>query len=238
MCSKMYLVRRDFSICPGFHVSGDNIRDSAVHTNATLANLPEVLYKDIDFKTVSAVVGAVFCAMLATETGSIVNPIEKGHPDIVPSNAIQATERQLRNYPVGLEVKATVGNVTKGANLRAGQQRLQELTGITWQAHHREVTELVGIVWDFLSVKDSFRFPTITGIFYASDLETEDWGVISGTSGRNTKVCGMRVSGKKKMGGGWVLAVDSKDYVAKFERILTIDDGSFQNDKVLPHSSE
>jgi hypothetical protein len=152
-----------------------------------------------------------------------VNPIEKGHPDLVPPEAREATEAQLRNYPQGLEVKTTVGNVEQGANLRAGQRRIGKLTGITWQAHHREVTSFMGLVWDFANARESFAYPAITGVFYSDDLEEDDWGAISGTTGRNTKVSGLRTSGKAKMASGWVMLLDEQEYLDGFERTLGVE---------------
>jgi hypothetical protein len=138
----------------------------------------------------------------------------------VPAAAQHATEAQLRNYPKGLEVKCTVGNVEQGANLRAGQRRIGRITGITWQAHHREVKELMGLAWDFANDGEGFHYPAITGVFYCNELEEVDWGAISGTTGRNTKVSGMRISGKSKMGSGWVLLLDEQEYLDVFQRAL------------------
>lgn len=108
----------------------------------------------------------------------------------------------------------------RGANLRAGQQRIEKLSGITWQAHHREVIALMGLVWDFANRHDEFFFPAITGIFYSDDLVEADWGTISGTTGRNTKVSGMIASGKEKMASGWVLLLDEQAYLKKFAKTL------------------
>jgi hypothetical protein len=57
----------------------------------------------------------------------------------------------------------------------------------------------MGIIWDFNNSNNDFVFPMVTGVFFSSDLALEDWGVISGTTGRNTKVCGMTATGRKKM---------------------------------------
>lgn len=217
-----YLVREGFTIDVGFLITAEQTRSAADFTNDILHDLPATLYRSIDFKTVSSVVGAVFCDVLAREVGAIVNPIEKGHPDVVPQSAAGASEAQLRNYPHGLEVKSTVGNITQGANLRAGQQRVNAITGITWQAHHQEVGSLMGLVWDFASERDSFLFPAITGIFYSDKLLQQDWGAISGTTGRNTKVCGMRSSAKRKMAAGWVLLHDDARYLEVFRRTLGV----------------
>ena len=94
------------------------------------------------------------------------------------------------------------------------------LTGISWQAHHREVDELMGLVWDFIQPKDKFSFPTITAVFYADNLTSDDWGQISGTTGRNTKVTGMRIGGKRKMAKGWVTLIDDPEYLATYSRAL------------------
>lgn len=204
----------------GFPVSGRDVRLACERTGDVLGGLPSNLYKSIDYKTTSAMIGAIFCNELAVITKSYVNPIEKGHPDILPVDGSDCTEEELRNYPEGLEVKCTIGNIEKGANLRAGNNRLDKLTGITWQAHHREVTELLGLVWDFAGSGSSFSPPIITGAFYSTDLCADDWGKISGTTGRNTKVTGMTASGKAKMGRGWVVLLNSHSYVDKYSRLL------------------
>ena len=215
-----YRFNHEFSINCGFPVTMRNVASAVQQTNKSLSQLPFSLYRSIDYKTTSAIVGALFCDSVAYFTDGVVNPIEKGHPDLIPIEGEKETEEVLRNYPVGLEVKATVGNIQKGANLRAGQRRISLLTGITWQAHHRETRELMGLVWDFAKVRDDTAYPTITGVFYSDQLENHDWGKISGTTGRNTKVTGMKVSGKKKMGAGWVAIPAVELYSEKLTRLL------------------
>lgn len=212
-----------FNINVGFSVTHDNIKDAVEQTNAILADLPSTLFRSIDYKTTSAMIGAVFCDTVASLTDGIVNPIEKGHPDIIPASGADASEEELRKYPEGLEIKCTVGNITTGANLRAGETRINHLTGITWQAHHREVEELLGLIWDFVDDGHSFNYPAITGAFYSDELVEDDWGAISGTTGRNTKVTGMKTSGKEKMGNGWVAVIDNEQYLEKYQRFLKFD---------------
>ena len=215
-----YKSRSGFSINVGFAVSAVQISEAVDLTNASLTSLPAALYRSLDYKTTSAIVGSIFCNQIAGTTTGIINPIEKGHPDIIPPVGESASEAQLRNYPEGLEVKCTIGNIEQGANLRAGQRRVAKLTGISWQAHHREVKELMGLVWDFVQVKDKFLFPSLTAVFYADDLTSDDWGQISGTTGRNTKVTGMTISGKRKMANGWVTLIDDPDFWATYSRVL------------------
>jgi len=213
-----YKVNEEFSADCGFRVDAADVLHAATLTNRVLCDLPASLFRSIDFKTSSAVVGAIYCEHLADRTRSIVNPIEKGHPDILPSAAAGAAEATLRNYHCGLEIKSTIGNIAQGANLRAGARRLEQMVGITWQAHHRDVRSLMGIAWDFVQRREAFNYPAITGLFYSNDLREEDWGEISGTTGRNTKVCGMRTSGRAKMGAGWVLLWDDEGYIEMFRR--------------------
>ena len=215
-----YRVNSIFRLNCGFDVKPDSVADSAALTNGILAELPASLYRSIDFKTTSSVVGAIFCETLADKVDAIVNPIEKGHPDIVPVSANGAAEAKLRNYPEGLEIKSTIGNIELGANLRAGERRISRLTGLTWQAHHQEVTGLMGLTWDFSNTAHAFNYPAITGVFYGRDLTVADWGSIAGISGRNTKVSGMRSSGKEKMGQGWIVVLDDPEYLDAFRRYL------------------
>jgi hypothetical protein len=210
----------DVAFKTGFPVTADDIRLAAEKTNALLGELPANLFKSIDFKTTSAMIGAMFCHEIATVTGAAVNPIEKGHPDVIPNHAATLPESRLRNYPEGLEIKCTVGSVPTGSNLRAGDSRIDQLTGLTWQAHHREVKRLLGVVWDFADKGQAFHHPAITGTFYSAHLVEDDWGAISGTTGRNTKVTGMTSSGRKKMGEGWVAIEDQAKYLDKYQQIL------------------
>lgn len=214
-----YIVNNQFNINCGFQVNSNHIEIALNQTNDFLETIPSTVYRSIDYKTTSSIIGSMFCQSIANITGAIVNPIEKGHPDVIPSIGQSSSEELLRNYPEGLEVKCTVG-IKKGRDLRAGETRVNVLTGITWQAHHQEVGKLLGIVWDFVSSNQDFNYPKITAMFYANNLVTEDWGQISGTSGRNTKVTGMLSSGKSKMGQGWVALLDNQDYIETYQKIM------------------
>jgi hypothetical protein len=214
-----YIVNENFKYSSGFTVKSENVLTAINNSNNTLLHNPANLYKTVDLKTTSAILGALFCSCLADSIPeAIVNPIEKGHPDIIPENGKSATEEELRNFPYGLEIKTTVGNVKTGAKLQPGENRLHSLTGITWQAHHQEVKELMGIIWDFDNAFNDFNYPIITGIYFAANLTLDDWGAISGTTGRNTKVCGMTASGRLKMVNGWI-AVHTK-YYEKYNKLL------------------
>jgi len=217
-----YKAKINFSIYCGFSVTSDDVAYAAKTTSNQLQELPLTLFQSIDLKTLSGITSSLFSNHLAKRVGAIVNPIEKGHPDIIPVSGSNSSEEQLRNYPEGLEVKCTVGNIEKVSNLQIGEKRLLRLTSLTWQAHHREVERLLGLVIDFAGkIVEDKHFPIITAAFYADDLKLEDWGKISGTTGRSTKVTGMRASGRFKMGSGWVIIIDEKDYRQKYGSILS-----------------
>ena len=216
-----YKLNESFHKDLGFHISGIEIFKAVQNLNSFLVSLPPNLYKSIDFKTTGALIGAVFCVKLAEQIrGAVVNPIEKGYPDIIPIDGLNSSEEILRNYPKGLEVKGTIGNLKTGQKLNAGEQRISHLRGITWQAHHRDGKQLLGFIWDFINMKDGFCFPAITAVYFSDQLDTDDWGKISGTTGRNTKVTGMMKSGKKKMGNGCVLIIDDETYINRYNSLL------------------
>jgi hypothetical protein len=62
----------------------------------------------------------------------------------------------------------------------------------------------------------------LVGVFYTDTLIEDDWGAISGTTGRNTKVCGMLQTGKEKMGNGWIVLINQANYLTKLRRYLYI----------------
>jgi DNA-binding XRE family transcriptional regulator len=217
-----YKIKPNFSISCGFNVTSLGIFDAVKMTSNQLQELPFAIFQSIDLKALSGMVGAIFSSHLAKRVGAIINPIEKGHPDIIPTSGKNAREEQLRNYPEGLEIKCTVGNVEKGSNLTVGERRLPKLSNLTWQAHHKEVKTLLGLVIDFSGkIIEENRYPVITAVFYSDNLEVNDWGQISGTTGRNTKVTGMTTSGKYKMGKGWVVVIDQDEYKKRYGRILS-----------------
>lgn len=219
-----YLINRNTAFECGFSLTVDDVTYAINKANESLLQLPVSLFKSVDYKTTSAMVGCILCENIAQITNgeAIVNPIEKGHPDIVPAYALNASEEELRNFGVGLEVKCTVGSVPTGTTIPKATPRIAFLNGLTWQAHHQEVEELLGITYDYFEVPGGYK-PAITAAFYSSELTPNDWGSISGTAGRNTKVCSMVASGKQKMSEGWFAILDIPDYIEKYTRILNFD---------------
>ena len=218
-----YKVNSQFQRNLGFDISHKEILLAVSGVNTFLCTLPPNLYRSIDFKTTGAMIGAIFCTkIIEFVPHTVVNPIENGHPDIIPISGVDASEKDLRNYPKGMEIKGTIGSLKKDSNLRAGETRINSLTGITWQAHHQEVKYLLGFVWDFVNEIEEFNYPAITGVFFSDELNTTDWGKISGTEGRNTKVAPMNTSGKDKMGQGVIILYDNESHIQKYSKLLNI----------------
>jgi hypothetical protein len=96
-----YIINPKFNISCGFEVNGQHIESALHQTNEFLSTIPSSVYKNIDYKTTSSIVGSMFCQSIANVTGAIVNPIEKGHPDVIPKAGENSSEELLRNYPVG-----------------------------------------------------------------------------------------------------------------------------------------
>jgi len=218
--SKDFLVNPDIQFDCGFQLSPFQVTTAVAAANNDLGILPLSLWRCIDLKSTGSVVGSHLASAIARETGAIVNPIEKGHPDVLPACAADASESLLRNYPQGLEIKGTCGNIPKGILRKAGENRCESLIGITWQAHHQEVERLLAIIWDFDTVTHSTPGPVITAGFYSGTLTQECWGAISGTTGRNTKVSGMRASGKAKMASGTVFVLNRGGYARRYSDLL------------------
>ena len=215
-----FLTNPGIEIECGFGLTSLQLTKAVADANNELGIMPLSLWRCIDLKSTGSVVGAYLASAIARETGAIVNPIEKGHPDVLPARAANASEVALRNYPVGLEIKGTCGNTPKGTLLKAGENRCNLLSGITWQAHHQEVRRLLGIIWDFDSLIRETPSPVITAGFYSATLSRDCWGTISGTTGRNTKVSGMRASGKEKMAAGAIFVLNRNCYAERYAQLL------------------
>ena len=138
---------------------------------------------------------------------------------------------ELRHFPTGLELKGTCGNIPTGKLVKAGLPRVNSLSSINWKAHHREVENLLAFIWDFYLVKDDTYTPCITAAFYCANLCEEDWGAISGLSGRSTKLSNMAKIGRDKMAAGLVCILDDESVKNKYFKILKINNKKTDNNE-------
>lgn len=89
-----YFINHGVSFDCGFSLTVNDVTYAINKANESILQLPVSLFKSIDYKTTSAMIGCILCENIAETTNgeAIVNPIEKGHPDIVPSYALNASE--------------------------------------------------------------------------------------------------------------------------------------------------
>jgi len=220
-----YKINSCFSIDVGFEIDAGHVERAIHHANTEMKDVPFKLFRTIDFKTISTILGSAFCEGIekATEGVGIVNPAEHGFPDVIPAIGNFASDKELRRYPTGLEVKCTIGGVETGAKLKAGQTRIGQVRDLTWKAHHDEVERLMGLVFDFVNLGETHSYPHITGVFYSDRLHGGDWGKMNDGKGRNTNVTNMKKSGKTKMGNGWIAILDDREYIDRYQKLLKFD---------------
>lgn len=78
-----YIINPNFKIFCGFEINARHIEAALHQTNEFLETIPSTVYKNIDYKTTSSIVGSMFCQSIAGVTEAIVNHTEKGHPDVI-----------------------------------------------------------------------------------------------------------------------------------------------------------
>ncbi len=213
----------------GFEIDHIKLVSAINECNQGLASFPPHIWRSIALKFSGAVIGEFFAASIASSCNAFRNTVEQGYPDVLPKDAENASEYELRHYPTGLELKGTCGNIPTGNLVKAGLPRVNYLSSINWKAHHREVENLLAFIWDFYPVKDSIYTPCITAAFYCSNLCEDDWGAISGLSGRSTKLSNMAKCGREKMASGIVCVLDDPLIKNKYFKIFKIDGKNINN---------
>lgn len=207
----------------GFDYSLGQLMEALEETNDAINDMPDMLFSAVDYKTTSAIVGCLLCLNIAKSShgDAVVNPIEKGEPDILPSVALGGDSNTYMHYPYGIEVKCTLGTLPSDSVVEKARTRIDDVNSVTWQSHHRTVKKLLSIIYDFLPNERNDYRPVITGVFYTNQLVESDWGEISGTEGNNTKVSSLTASGCQKLGEGWVAILeDPHNYFEKYATLL------------------
>jgi hypothetical protein len=216
----MKYLTNDVTFDCGFEIDSAKLVLAIKECNEGLASFPTHIWSSIALKFSGAVIGEFFAASIANTCGAFRNTVEQGYPDVLPKDAENATEVELRHYPTGLELKGTCGNIPTGKLVKAGLPRVDSLSSINWKAHHREVENLLAFVWDFYPLKNNIYTPCITAAFYCANLCEEDWGAISGLSGRSTKLSNMAKGGRDKMASGLVCILDDDSIKTKYQKIF------------------
>jgi hypothetical protein len=163
----------------------------------------------------------------------IKNPNQDGYPDMLLMDGFGIAEyneikrlNRLRDKAAftywlngGVEVKATCGSVPTAAvclkryNMSKPDlydTRIDMLESYGWSAHHRDTTNLLGLLWDF-----DDGVPQIMAVFFGNTIQESDWGKVSvpKVGGRATNASGMARLGVKKMYDNWLMVKNDNRYV-------------------------
>ncbi len=212
------------------------VHDCHTIIDLILKDIPVDIFSVLGMRNLSAFVGELFAKSLERKANGIFksNPHQDGYPDLLLMNArgkqdweALKQEGKLREKSPfspfangGIEIKATCGSVptpkecVKQGLIKPGMGdiRINLMKGYDWKAHHRETTNLIGLIWDF----DENRAPRIAGVFFGNKLSEEDWGKIvkpKEGGGRTTSVSIMPRASVRKMYENWLLVLDDKKYI-------------------------
>ena len=148
------------------------------------------LYKIIDLRMLSGLVGELFVSELSKSTPYLEkNPWIDGYPDllnIATSEALRefqhASNEVYLNFPFGgIEVKNTFGVKKTGINFQDRETRFARTETnrswkiqktLVWKAHHRETNNLIALHSDYVD-----KIPQIIGVFFSDELDPEDWSI-------------------------------------------------------------
>lgn len=217
------------------------VRHALRLTNEKIKLISEVvedLFEILGMRNLSAFMGELFIGSMVKASNGLLlkNPHQDGYPDLlIMSEAGKKLWASLSNnlrdkspfspfLTGGIEVKATCGSVPTPAQsakkglLKPGMRdsRIEVIKGYDWKAHHRLTNNLIGLVWDFVD-----NIPVIVGIFYSSELTTNDWGEIiqpKTDGGRTTSVSIMTREGVLKMYNGWIAVINDERYISFFNK--------------------
>ena len=197
--------------------TNDKLRSIAEFTRKLSLNI----FKILDLRTLSGVVGEIFVGEMAKNISSLKkNPSIDGYPDLVQCvtpemNAyfdLYAKQDSKETFKYGgIEVKNTFGYKKPGEDLFDGEQRIDRIkTPLEWKAHHQKTNNLLGLYSDYID-----GYPTIIATFYSNKLVPEDWSVRQEPQGDSamTSFSTLLNSGYKKMLSGIICCLNDNQYL-------------------------
>lgn len=237
-----YILNKDHSISlnNNFCINGTDVLNAILFTNNAISTLHDAtnqfdinIFEVLGMRNLSGLVGEYFAkSMERFSNGNLSSNLHQdGYPDLLLTDTNDKKEylNSLINLLCkeafspfkfgGIEVKATCGTTPSASRLRKpviGEQRIINMIGFDWKAHHRGTNNLLGILWDFIDTK-----PTIIACFFRNDLTENDWGNIvqpKDGGGRTTSVSIMKSCGVKKMCNGWIAVIDKQEYIDVLSR--------------------
>jgi hypothetical protein len=226
-------------------MAGSDLLEAWRLTDEFLAEVPSLFdmssnrfYSILNQRNLSGLVGEIFKhAMHRATPGLIPNPHPDGRPDLLDlrMKAVAAYFAEecfdpVSNAPIrtmfapfkfgGLEIKATIGGITRANGLGIGLSRAYAIKGINYWAHHRHKCDLIGLYYDF---DENLRgSPQIKAIFFAS-IEEEHWEKVStGKPGRKkTSNTSLTKEGRSRIMRG-IVAFDNNEYYSSTLRRIGV----------------
>lgn len=218
------------------------ITDATVTTNAYLKELPTFFgtsvhsfYSTLNQRNLSGFIGEVFKHALSSIDSELVpNPHPDGRPDVLVirepevSSYYDSCFRAEDNAPLrekfapfqygGVEIKCSIGNITKASQFDIGDSRVSKVTGITYWAHHAHECNLLGIYYDYCEHNE--KNPQIKAITYAKICE-DDWNAVSTgrPDSKKTSNTSINKKGVAKLKTGLLMHSDEDLYVDNLQRI-------------------
>lgn len=212
-------------------------------TNEFLAGLPASFgmpsvgfYSVLNQRNLSGLVGEVYKYALGTEVPHLVpNPHPDGRPDLLDlrsddarmhflnhcSDPVSGAPLRERLAPFefgGVEVKATIGDITGASNFPIGTSRVDAVSGLNYWAHHRHACRLLGVYYDFCASRSGT--PQVKAIFLA-EVQQDDWYKVStgNADKKKTSNTSLNASGRNAIKNGLVATSGDKSYIAMLKRV-------------------
>ena len=224
-------------------ITEKNIGTSWHVTNEFLSGLPASFgMSSVDFyavlnqRNLSGLVGEVYKHALGTEVSHLVpNPHPDGRPDLLDLRSEEARAHFRNNCfdPVGgaplrewlapfefggVEVKATIGDITGASNFPIGTSRVEAVRGLNYWAHHRHACRLLGVYYDFCAATGGA--PQVKALFLA-EVQQDDWYRVStgNPNKKKTSNTSLNASGRNAIKSGLVATSGEKAYVVMLKRV-------------------
>ncbi len=199
-------------------------------------DIPVDIFSILGMRNLSAFVGELFARSIAKGANGlfISNPHQDGYPDLLLMDdygqqlwqELNISDQLRYKQPFspfangGLEIKATCGSVPTPKECKRkwgiskpdmGDTRISFLKSYDWKAHHQEINNLIGIIWDF----NNNHIPEIVAVFFGNNLIQDDWRMQDRKKdgGRTTSLSVMTRAGVKKMYQNWILVKNDPRYI-------------------------
>ena len=212
-------------------------------TNAYLVKLPsefkldgKAFYTILNQRNLSGFVGEILKhAIVALDPRFCTNPHPDGRPDLlnlslahVRAHFLAECFEPITKAPLraklapfehgGVEIKCTIGKLNNASEKPIGVSRANEVTGLTYWAHHAHECDLLGIYYDFCAECEGS--PQIKAAFFTS-VSQADWHKVSvgNPDKKKTSNTSLRASGIEKLYASLILYDDRKPYTRMLDRL-------------------